>query len=285
MEQKTRRRGRLAAAALAVGLVLTLTACGGDQTSSQEDAMKKAQEAMADVSSMRYAATVNLGMSYMGETIDFATTAQTDLIVDPAQMKMDLTVNAGPMGNLSAVTYVMPEGESYAVYTNANNGTESSGWTKEELPDLSQVKQYDGKETMNLYLDLAKNFEEKGTETVDGKELLRYDGTIQQENIEKALQAAGTMELLKEMGIESDALFTGESEGMTLSLWLDPQTYYPMKYEMDMTSLMKNVLTNVLGGSQDSIPGFSISTCTASMTIQEVNTISSITLPPEALQS
>lgn len=285
MEQKTRRRGRLAAAALAVGLALTLTACGGEQATTPENAMKKAQEAMADVSSMRYAATVHLEMSYMGETIDFATNAQTDLIVDPAQMKMDMTINAGPMGELSAVTYVIPEGESYAVYTNDDDGTGSSVWTREALPDLSQVKQYDGKETMDLYLDLAENFEAKGTETVDGKELLRYDGTIQQEDMKKALQAAGTMELLEEMGMDGAALLDGQSEGIALSLWLDPQTYCPMKYEMDMTSLMQTVLTNILGGSEGSLPGFSIGTCTASMTIQEVNTISSITLPPEATQN
>lgn len=283
MEQKTRRRSRWAAAALALTLALTLAACGGGQ--SPEDAMQKAQEAMAGVSSMRYATQVNLEMSYMGETMAFSTTAQTDLIAEPLQMKMDMTVKAGPMGDMSAVSYVMPEGEGYALYTNANNGTESAGWTKAPLPDLTQVEQYDGKEAMGLYLELAKDFQAKGTETVDGKELLRYDGTIRQEDMEKALQAAGTMELLEEMGLEGDTLFTGQSEGMTLSLWLDPQTYCPMKYEMDLTGLMQAVLANVLGGSEGSLPGFSIGTCKASMTVQEINTLSSIPLPPEALQS
>lgn len=272
------------AGAVVLALSLALCACGG--SSSPEDALTRAQAAFADVKSMHYTIDMDMGFSADGESMEMNTTAEADCIVDPIMMDMDMTMDMMGLFDMDLKMYVVQDGSSYTMYTGMDNGDGTMSWSKDTLDDLGDIAQYNGKASMDIYLENGSNFKEIGAEDVDGVSAVRYDGVISQDSLKSVMDTSGVLEQYESLGLEGMEDLLDEMGDLPVSIWLDPDSDLPVKYEMDMTQMMQNMMNKLLAEEEETADiGFTVDKCVISMVCSDYNTVSNIEIPEEALNA
>lgn len=272
------------AGAVVLALSLALCACGG--SSSPEDALTRAQAAFADVKSMHYTIDMDMGFSADGESMEMNTTAEADCIVDPIMMDMDMTMDMMGLFDMDLKMYVVQDGSSYTMYTGMDNGDGTMSWSKDTLDDLGDIAQYNGKASMDIYLENGSNFKEIGAEDVDGVSAVRYDGIISQDSLKSVMDTSGVLEQYESLGLEGMEDLLDEMGDLPVSIWLDPDSDLPVKYEMDMTQMMQNMMNKLLAEEEETADiGFTVDKCVISMVCSDYNTVSNIEIPEEALNA
>ena len=272
------------AGAVVLALSLALCACGG--SSSPEDALTRAQAAFADVKSMHYTIDMDMGFSADGESMEMNTTAEADCIVDPIMMDMDMTVDMMGLFDMDLKMYVVQDGSTYTMYTGMDNGDGTMSWSKDTLDDLGDIAQYNGKASMDIYLENGSNFKEIGAEDVDGVSAVRYDGVISQDSLKSVMDTSGVLEQYESLGLEGMEDLLDEMGDLPVSIWLDPDSDLPVKYEMDMTQMMQNMMNKLLAEEEETADiGFTVDKCVISMVCSDYNTVSNIEIPEEALNA
>lgn len=272
------------AGAVVLALSLALCACGG--SSSPEDALTRAQAAFADVKSMHYTIDMDMGFSADGESMEMNTTAEADCIVDPIMMDMDMTMDMMGLFDMDLKMYVVQDGSTYTMYTGMDNGDGTMSWSKDTLDDLGDIAQYNGKASMDIYLENGSNFKEIGAEDVDGVSAVRYDGIISQDSLKSVMDTSGVLEQYESLGLEGMEDLLDEMGDLPVSIWLDPDSDLPVKYEMDMTQMMQNMMNKLLAEEEETADiGFTVDKCVISMVCSDYNTVSNIEIPEEALNA
>ena len=272
------------AGAVVLALSLALCACGG--SSSPEDALTRAQAAFADVKSMHYTIDMDMGFSADGESMEMNTTAEADCIVDPIMMDMDMTMDMMGLFDMDLKMYVVQDGSTYTMYTGMDNGDGTMSWSKDTLADLGDIAQYNGKASMDIYLENGSNFKEIGAEDVDGVSAVRYDGVISQDSLKSVMDTSGVLEQYESLGLEGMEDLLDEMGDLPVSIWLDPDSDLPVKYEMDMTQMMQNMMNKLLAEEEETADiGFTVDKCVISMVCSDYNTVSNIEIPEEALNA
>lgn len=269
----------IAAALLALVMALGLTACGGGgggdaASETPAEVMEKSQKAMENVTSMHYDMDMSFGMAMNEQSVDVVSKMSADYVTDPLAMKMDMNVSMGELGEQDMTFYVVTENGTAVMY----NQNEDGSWSNMEIADLSTLDQYDATASMDLYLSSTENFTENGTETINGKEAVRYDGVIAKEDMQEVLEASGMLEQLEQLNMGSSASMLSELGDLPVSVWIEKETYYPVRYDMDMTDLMTKLFEQ-MGGAE---LGLTISDVKVSMMLDKFNEIDGITVPDEA---
>ncbi len=273
-----KQNGRsIAAVLLALTMAMGLAACGNEGGGDAPDAdltpaevLQKSQETMNAVKSVHYDMDLGFQMAADGQTIDVKTTSAVDYTSEPVSMKMDVKADVG--GQTQDTTMYLVEEEGKAVmYMNS-----AGQWMNQEVADLSE---YDATASMDLYFSSSENFEANGTETINGVEANRYDGVIVKEDMAKVLDASGMDDMLAQMNMSSDDIDLTNLGDLTISIWIDPTTYYPVQYEMDMTAFMNALMTQVY---DDQLQGLEIKGVIVSMTLSQFDEVSPVELPAEA---
>lgn len=291
MEKRTNWCHRAAAVGLALTMALSLAACGekgnepaggGDISGmSVEEIVKKSQENLAAASSLSYDMAMDMEMSAQGQTIAMAMNGVADHIVDPMQMKMDMSIDMGELGSAKSEMYMMEEDGQYVLYTGMDDGTGTMTWQKQTVADASAMEQYDAKASFDLYVSSAENFQESGTETVGTVEAMRYDGVIGKDALSEVLQASGALSQMSALGMSTedvDALADSLGD-LPISLWISTADTTPVKYELDMTEMMSALMQGM--GSETA--QVEIGKMQMSMTVRNINSVESIEVPAEAL--
>ena len=286
MKRNTTLLKRLSATALALALAVSLAACaGGNSAETPEDVLKKAQESMADIKSMRYDMNMDIEMTVQEQAFPMTTTMQADYIVDPLSMKMDMTMDMGELGSISTTSYMVTENGTSTMYNGTQGQDGATVWAKQELADLSSLQQYDAKASFDLYLSCAESFTKNGTETISGKETTRYDGVISKDAMDKVLQTSGMLDQMDKLGLDSDvSAMLSDLADLPISIWVTNDTYVPMKYEMDMTTMMQNMMSKMMAADPETANiGLEMNKVFLSMTLSGINDVDAIQVPAEAL--
>ena len=279
-----RKLTKTLAAGVVLALTLALCACGGSD--SPEDALTRAQAAFEDVKSMHYTIDMDMGFTADGESIEMTTSAEADCIVDPMMMEMDMTMDMMGLFDMDLKMFVVQDGSSYTMYTGMDNGDGTMSWAKESLDDLGNIAQYNGKASMDIYLENGSNFKEVGTEDVNGVSAVRYDGVITQDSLQAVMEASGVLEQYETLGLEGMEDLLSEMGDLPVSIWLDPDTDLPVKYEMDMTEMMQNMMNKLLAEEEETADvGFTVDKCVIVMVCSDYNAVSTIEIPQEALDA
>ncbi len=265
---------------LVVMLLVSLTACGNGGNST-EDVMKAAQDALNEVSSMRYDMVMDMDMSAGGQTITSNTTGKIAYNADPLTMKMQMTVDMGAQGKVDMLMYAGQDGDNLVMYM--NDGTT---WGKQTLADASQLEQYKAQDSMSIYLENIDSFKEAGTEQINGGEATKYEGIIANDALNEVMAASGMEEQLAQYGLtaEEAAAIYQDLGDLPVAIWIDSESKLPVKYEMDMTAMMQNIMTKVFekmdvaAGDMD----FTVDKMFISMTLYDFDNVGEIAIPEEA---
>lgn len=286
--KQTNRTLRFTAAALTLTLGLGLTACGGTAPAAEtpEEVLTKAQEAMADVTSMGYDMTMDLSMGAEGETLAISTVTRADTVLSPLSMKAEMEIDLGDLGGTTSMTiYAKEQDGSYLTVVGTPDEAGQMTWQSSSMDALGDLENLSGTDSLQLYLDSIQNFTKGESETVNGVEATRYDGVILGEDLSEVIAASGALSQLDSLGMgEMSDLFTGMGD-LPVSLWIAKETYYPVKYEMDLTEMMQSILDKTLSEQLGADIGLTVEQAALSMTIRDINQVGEIEIPAEALET
>lgn len=227
---------RTAALALSAALTLSLTACGGGTEKSAGD-IATALEKINAVKSLEATMVMEMDMSVMGQSMETETSMNMTCFNDPMKLKADMTMDMGEIGSFTMNMYAAMDGDNYTVYVN-----DGSAWTSETV-DVSYLQQYDAKESMNLYLESGDDYTQEGTEEINGSTANKFTGVIRGEALEEVLAASGaTSSLESSVGdLDLSELYSDLGD-MPVTVWVDQESGYPVRYAMDMTELMQGIM-------------------------------------------
>ncbi|QIB69948.1 hypothetical protein Ami103574_11720 [Aminipila butyrica] len=270
---------RLTTLGLAVALVAGLAGCGGGSSS---DVLKTAQKKLADVKSVTYEMDMDMGLSVADQSFTSKTLATIDYIQDPLAMKIQMSMDMGAQGSADITMYAEKVDDKYVMYMSPDG----TSWMKNTSDDASEFGMYDAQDTMGVYLDGFTNLTEAGTEAINGSDAVRYDGVISKDSLEDVLTASGVLDQFAQYGLteeELDTLYEGLDD-LAASIWIDKESELPVKYTMDMTTLMQQLFAKVQEGSNTkNLPAdMKVDSLVVSLTLSNFNGVKAIDIPAEA---
>ena len=290
------KRNRMTAAVLAACLALSLAACGETTT---QDPVQAAQEKLQDVKSMESSVVMDMAFQVPSGTdaaaITLAERMRMEIVTftDPLKLKAEVAVsldftgagldNQEPM--MSMTMYAAQEGDAYNMYI-----TDGASWQSQSVA-LEDLGQYDAQENLEFYLESSESFAQAGSGDVNGAPADRYDGVIKGKDMEQVLRASGALDALDSLNLSSEMdaeklkEIYSDLPDLPCSLWIDQKSGYPVQYEMDMTALMNQVLTRLVGavdGAAGNTDGLAVEQMRLSMTCSGFNAAADFEIPAEA---
>lgn len=239
---------RTAAFALSAALALSLAACGSGTEKSTGD-IATALEKINTVKNLEATMVMEMDMSVMGQSMETETVMNMTCFNDPMKLKADMTMDMGEIGSFTMNMYAAMDGDNYTVYMN-----DGSAWSSETV-DMSYLQQYDAQESMNLYLESGDDYTLEGTEEINGSTANKFTGVIRGDALEEVLAASGaTSSLESSVGdLDLSELYSDLGD-MPITVWVDQESSYPVRYAMDMTELMQGIMEKSMaaaGGEED----------------------------------
>lgn len=297
-----KKRNKILALMLAAILAMSMTACGGKDSGNENaangaadaqkqetvDPFEEAQKNIAAVTNMDASMVMEMDMEVGAngetQTMESVTTMDMSTFSDPVRLKMDMNVKASVAGQettqqMSVYADTLEDG------TNMMYLFDGTNWQSQAVT-VEDIAQYDSSTDMAVYLNGNYNFEQTGTEQVDGANAYKYTGKITGEEMKEVILSSGALDQLSSLGMSSedlDSMLDGVGE-LPINLWIDEATLYPVKYEMDMTDVMNTLMTNMVASMGEQAEGLSMSIpkMVISMTCKNFNAATEFEIPEEA---
>ena len=266
-------------ATLSLAAVLMLGGCsGGSSAPTAEQLMTTAETKMAEVTNFSATMSMIMNMSMGEESVESATAVDMLMFSDPVKMKMTMSMDMGELGVTEMDMYMVEQEDQ--LYTYAAYGSE---WIY-YATDASELAQYDAAQNTDMYLSTLTNATVGAKEDINGMQAYRIDGVITDEDMEQALVESGALGSAASFGLTEDQLLAlyKETGDLPMALWITDDGYV-VRYVMDMTALMQNVMGSILGDAAE-LEGFSISidAMQIDMTMSNFNQAEDFELPAEA---
>ena len=253
-----------------------------------ENPIEESLKRMAEVDSMEVEMVLNMDMSVEADgesqSIESVTIMDMECMTDPLKIKMEMEMDMGEAGSMTMSIYGdVDENGNYVMYM-----FDGTSWIAQEVSEFD-LEAYNAQSSMEAQIGDTSVYVLEGTEKVDGKEAYKYSYTMTGDEMKEALSDAGALDSLSQLGLsESDAygMLDGLGEIVTY-VYVDAETYYPIKYEMDMTEIMDALYAAMLEALGEQVEGLSMSVSKMElvMTCSNYNGISDITVPEEALSA
>lgn len=244
-----RRSARTLALLLALALALTLCACGAGQERSDPaelsfaQRMERSDALMQDTKSLHMDMTMDMAMEIrVGENTqrsEMAMATTMDLLNEPLQMAMDMSVVAG--GSRQSLRYYAERnGGGVDLYFSIDDGDH---WQKQRVSRLEDVTPQNTEEQMAMFLACADSFTETGREEKDGVRLIVYKGELSGAYVEQAVREAGTLDaLLQSLGGELPEDLFRDLDPIEVAVEIEEESSRVRSYEMDMSAVMQTLM-------------------------------------------
>ncbi len=282
-----------------LAMVLALAACngggdkgadkGGDKADVAQiltDAEKKVSEAKSMQADMNMEMNMTMKMGDQTQEVKTVTTMGMMMMQSPVKMKMDMKMNidmgAAAQQEINNQIYAIEKDGVYTMYTNDGNT-----WTSNVI-DMGALDQYNPQASLGLYMNSATSFKADGEDTINGAKATKYTGVIGNDALNEVMQSAGLTENLQGVpgveGIDIAALYKDMGD-MPVSIWID-EAGYPVRYEMDMTSMMGKLYEKIFAQLGDQAGGMSMTCDLAKITMDCSNydKVADFEVPAEAMQ-
>ena len=235
---------------------------------------------MNDASSMDAAMTMNMEMEAGGESLKTVTSMDMTMFKEPMRMKVEATTEAA--GQSAVISIYAEENGNGGYMMYMNDGT---SWYSAEA-GAEDLAQYEVGQSMSAYIDSASSFKQEGTETVNGVSAYKYTGVITGQNMQDVVTESGALNSLSSMGLseeQMEEMLSGLGD-IPVTLWISETDLYPVRYDMDMTSVMDGLMKAVLESMGDQAEGLTMSVpeMTITMTCSNFNSATDFTIPGEA---
>ncbi len=254
------------------------------------DPMEEAMKNMESVTNMEAQMIMDMDMTISAEgqeeAVESNTTMNMVCFTDPLKIKMDMTVDMGDQGSANTQVYVVPsENDTYNVYM-----YDGQSWASQEVTEsdmaASGLADYDARSSMLNYIGDGSKYTQEGTEQIDGGNAYKYSYVLTEEELKDQMKESGALDSVSQLGLDVsqvDSMLDGLGD-VTAYVWIDEATMYPVKYEMDMTTVMDSLMKNMVEAMGDQAEGVSMSVpeMKVVMTCSNFNNATDFTVPDEA---
>ncbi len=243
-----------------------------------ETAVAAAAKKLSEVQSLR----MDMKVIAMGIPL---LTCRMDLTEDPFLARMDIALSA--MGEQMALQlYAAADGDAATLYVSPDGG---ETWEKQTSPTMGQLPQAPA-ETLGLFIDMDElELAFTGVEEIDGRPALVYTGDVDGEALKDFLYGTGIVGALgSALGIEvpeQSLLDLGDAE---VTFAFDEESGLPLRYTVDMTEVVTNLLTTLLGeslGGEGLDMSMNIPAILLDITLSQFDAIDPIEIPEAALNA
>ncbi len=289
-----KRKNRLAAFLLAMLTALSLTACGGSGDGGTKgndgsggagggavDPLVTAMANMEKAESMDAKMVMEMDMEANGETLETVTTMDMSVFNSPMRMKVDMTMDMGGYGDVSMAIYAEEADGGLVMYM-----YDGMDWYSENAA-ADDLEQYNVGSSMDFYMNSTTGFKQEGTEQMEGVSAYKYTGAITGEAMQDVILSSGALDSLgAQMGMDEAQLkdlLSGMGD-ISVVLWINEETLYPVRYEMDMTAVMDGLMAKILENMGSEAEGLTMSVpkMAISITCSNFNSATDFEIPAEA---
>ena len=284
---------RATALVLAALMVLSLTACGGDKGSnggtkkeaSADEIIKTSLEKSKGIKSLDTEMKMVMKITAKApNTADQSAAINMDVKMtmfnDPMKGKLDIAMDMGAQGKQNMTAYIQKDDGKNVMYV-----TDGNAWVKQTISE-ADLAQYDAADQVTSYMTSAQKFEKQGTEEINGKPTFKIQGILGGEMLKEAINSTGAVDQLAAMGVDKEEIYK-DIKDLPVTIWIDQETNYPVKYAMDMTEMMQGIYQKMMESLGDKTEGRSI-TCdelSTVITCSNFNGATDFQIPQEALDA
>ena len=298
---------------LALAVMLTVTACGGKDTSTsaeskeaqteesavssegeeaeeadepeEVDALTAAMENMSSVTNMegQMVMEMDIEIAADGQSQSIASVITMDMTVfdDPLKLKVEANADMGEEGSVQQTIYgEVTEDGTATIYI--YDGEE---WYS-QVVGVADMMQYDAGSSMISLIDNESMYKLDGMEKVNGASAFKYACVTSGEEAKQQILSTGALDSFASLGFDLNQLETnwGDIGELTEYVWIDKASLYPVKYEVDMTRIMDALVSSMIASLGEQAEGLemSVSKMKVSMTCSNFNNAADFTIPEEA---
>lgn len=249
------------------------------------DPMEEAMKNMESVTNMEAQMVMDMDMTISAEgqeqAVESTTTMDMVCFTDPLKVKIDMNMDMGAQGSTNMQIYAEPsESGTYNVYM-----YDGQNWTSSESAE-SALAEYDARSSMLNYIGDGSLYTQEGTEQVNGANAYKYSYVLTEEELKEQMQDSGALDSVSQLGLDVSQVdsMLDDLGDVTAYVWIDEASLYPVKYEMDMTTVMDTLMKNMLEAMGDQAEGVSMSVpeMKVVMTCSNFNSATDFTVPDEA---
>ena len=257
---------------------------------SSDEVVKEVYGALNALDSMHLVMDITVEMSvvisYSGQKMSMPMNIlmQVDMAEqkEPLLLQGEMSMEMNAMGSAqkqSSLFYAAKEDGVITSYSSNDNG---ASWTVKQ----ADAPSIDPLEVSTVLVNSSRDFRAAGKEVVDGTETTVYTGK---------LSTSFLQQLMEETGSSTEAM-SGLTDGLTASdlenledidvvMYVDPETHLPLRYTMDMSGMMKDLMKVALA-SATGMDGYEmdveIDVAKAECRLGDFNSIAPIEIPDAA---
>ena len=270
----------------AAAAFITLAAVSGCSSEETPSANAGILDATAAVESFTGVTEINMTASSDGNKISMGTTGNISLKAEPFFADMDVNITANYSVNAPVETntrlILEQKDETNTVYLLDENGE----WLKEVIDTEDfrvAASQYDVMENGSTFMSSASNMQVTGTETVNGRQVSVYEGTIPRAILSDFLEITGSTALV---GTNIGPAYYEECEDLPVKIWVDEADVI-VGYEVDLTDTVQSLFNKLYEENDITDPSMviQIESYTAGGTVDDYNCDIDTALPQEALSA
>ncbi|MCM1325601.1 MAG: hypothetical protein NC094_00690 [Bacteroidales bacterium] len=253
---------------------------------SVEDPMGEALKNMNSASNMEaeMIMEMDMKMSAGGETqtIESVTEMHMTCFYEPTlKIKMEMDMDMKELGSQKMEMYA-ETAEDGSIMTYIYDG---QTW-QSQVAGAMDLEAYDARRSMSSYIQESSLYTLEGMEEVNGANAYKYSYAMTGDEMKETILNSGSLDSLASLGL-SESQMEGMMDGLgelVTYVWVDEETLYPVKYEMDMTEIMDKLMSNMVGAMGEQAAGISMSIpkMTMSMTCSDFGTATDFSVPEEA---
>lgn len=289
---------KILSTALILALALCLCACDSgvfrfqQKELSFEERLANAAQQMKQVKSMHLDLdlnidldmTVAIGEAEQSENLDMTSRYGIDIQNEPLKMFMEMEVLfQGEGGTL--LSYAEQAGDEVLLYSSYDDG---ATWSKTTTASVADLTPQDPVQQTALFLACAGSFTETGKETVNGSQATVYSGVISGQYVEEAIKSTGVLDSLGQMGVEASEEMFRDLGDIPASIAIDDASGMLVRYEMDMSQVMQNMMDRLIGsmlaqyGMTETSVTLTVGKVQVVMTLSRFNSVGEIVIPEAA---
>ena len=256
---------------------------------SSDEVVKEVYGALNALDSMHLVMDITVEMSvvisYSGQKMSMPMSIL--MHVDMAEQKeplllqgeMSMEMNAmGSAQKQDSLFYAAQEDGVITTYSSDDNG---ASWTAKQ----ADAPSIDPLEVSTALVNSSRDFRAAGKELVDGTETTVYTGKLSTSFLQQFMEEGGSTEAMSGL---TDGLTASDLEVMEdidVIMYVDPGTHLPLRYTMDMSGMMKDLMKVALA-SATGMDGYEmdveIDVAGAECRLGDFNSISPIEIPDAA---
>jgi outer membrane lipoprotein-sorting protein len=262
-------------AVLIIGIVF-ISGCAKEA----ENIIDRAKESSSSIENYDLDMTMDIGMKVMDQDIVMLMNMESTNFIDPVKSRLEMSIDMGVLGKQETKSYTIQDGDVIKIYTYS-----MGEWTLQELSGLKNMEDALANSNFKVFINNFDSFKEVGTDKIDGKDVVVYEGVIKGSSLSEVMKTSGLLSSLQaDMTMDYEVVFGEDMGDMPIKFWIEKETAYPVKYSMDMSMVMNRLMTVIYA---EAIPGTNVevvvSKCLVEMTMKNINKVEDFKIPEEVL--